>query len=109
MEQKIISELLLEASQPDCASSRREEILNTFLSALPCYNRESNPEAGDVEHAEEEARYSTINQTLVRLFSQALEAKAYTKISALFPVFALYCGDRKANCIRATVDWNLVQ
>ena len=84
MDQRLITQLLKEASCRDCLPARRQEIADIFLAATP---------EGDNELAPGNDIAAGIRTVLMRIWTKATEEKPEV-LPLLFPVFALICGDK---------------
>jgi hypothetical protein len=93
MKQSYLKQLLIEASQPTCTPERRNKIhLELTQAALP--DEIGTPQEG-------------VTAVLDSMYVQTIENKPQY-LPALFPLFALICAERPAQCWAADIDWSLV-
>lgn len=93
MDQKVLMDLLREASNPSCASIRREKIAGAIIFAA-----RQNPENQEVEMRE--------------IWGQDLVSNIFwhnlTHLPELFPFFAILCGEREGKAF-AGIDWSICE
>ncbi len=99
MNQKELKSLLDEAAQNDCSWQRRNEI--------HCMLGKASPGMGADGVYEIDTPGAGIQAVLDELWVETVQNRPQL-LPALFPAFAVMCGDREDGTINAGVDWSLV-
>ncbi len=99
MDQNVLKALLEEAAQSNCTWERR--------NAIQCLLGEASVALGEDGAFESEGREAGMQLVLDKLYVDVIDHRPEV-LPALFPVFALLCGDRKEGLMCADVDWSLV-
>ncbi len=107
MQQKRILELLQEASQPNCTLARANQIELELREGCPKHVDQENPRGGERENGYEEGRCDGHDEVINSLFVDTFE-KRRELLPSLFPLFAMICGDKDDNMMRADIDWSLL-
>ena len=99
MDQRELKALLDEAAKPSCSWQRQNEI--------QCRLGEASPAMGVDGVRKIEGPVEGMQIVLDHLYTDTIQNRP-DLLPALFPVFALICGDREDRTICADVDWSLV-
>lgn len=101
MKQKEIMALLVEASDPRCS----ERSLNQIHLALQRAMKWQTPGVRiEYEWGKVEGLQLAMNALYMETISHHRD-----QLPSLFPVFAMFCGDRKANAYVADINWKLMR
>lgn len=100
MEQRKIMALLKEAAKPKCPAKRLTNIAIELKGVV-----ETEDSDGDIEIDGRSAGFAVLVESL---FHQTLQNKP-DQLPALFPAFAMLCGDKGEDKLLADVDWTLVE
>lgn len=94
MQQKEIKSLLAELAKADCASDRWHEIADSLYEAA---KRGPAPDSPN----------DPTSDLFMMIITRLLSAKPQC-LPGLFPVFVLFCGDRRPTSMVADIDWSLM-
>jgi len=100
MEQGKLMLLLQEASNPDCSRERRLKIHAMLSAEAPSVG------ADGVHEVDDRSIAMGLSIFLDALWTELTKNHAEL-LSTFFPAFAIICGDRDDQSIRATVDWSI--
>lgn len=102
MSQRSIRDCLLRASNPLCSDSEARRILQCLAVAART----------DVDYDHTDSKFKAshdLNQTLVDNLFQQIYKLDRSKLSALYPIFAMLCARRSIKFSIADIDWNFIE